>query len=52
MDMKAFCFNLVHGSIYGAEATTLIFSPSVCLNLVYDAFCYNKLSYSICGRLN
>ena len=52
MDMKSFCFNLIHGSVCGAEATTLIFFPSVSVHLVYFAFCYNKLSYSICGRLN
>ena len=27
MDMKSFCFSLIHGSVCGAGATTLIFSP-------------------------
>ena len=53
MDMKAFCFNLVHGSIYGAEATTLIFSPLSLLILYMMPFAIiNFLIVYVVGLIN
>ena len=53
MDMKAFCFNLVYGSIYCAEATTLIFSPLSLLILYMMLFAIiNFLIVYVVGLIN
>lgn len=53
MEMKAFGFNLVHGSVCGAEATILIFSPLSLLILYMMLFAIiNFLIVYVVGLIN